>query len=160
MNIDLKRGKSNTWTNALQNRCYMCIQWTHALYSVVITNNLIHLFHKSADCVMNSRVSGQCSYTIETFYSLSETNIPSIFKKCTQASAVSYIDDFVLDKQWQLTLPSSWKTCTHLTQVLSSTLPKYIEVKITSKTHWTKKPNHGLYSMHQHRSVHVLRLYK
>jgi len=67
------------------------------------------------------------------FYSLSETNIPSIFKKCTQASAVSYIDDFVLDKQWQLTLPSSWKTCTHLTQVLASTLLKYIEVKITSK---------------------------
>jgi len=23
--------------NALQNRCYMCIQWTQVLYSVVIT---------------------------------------------------------------------------------------------------------------------------
>ena len=28
-----------TWTNALQNRCYMCIQWTRALYSVVITGH-------------------------------------------------------------------------------------------------------------------------
>ena len=26
-----------TWTNALQNRCYMCIQWTRVLYSVVVT---------------------------------------------------------------------------------------------------------------------------
>jgi len=26
-----------TWTNALQNRCYMCIQWTRVLHSVVIT---------------------------------------------------------------------------------------------------------------------------
>ena len=25
------------WTNTLQNRWYMCIQWTRALYSVVIT---------------------------------------------------------------------------------------------------------------------------
>ena len=25
------------WTNAIQNRCYMCIQWTRVLYSVVIT---------------------------------------------------------------------------------------------------------------------------
>ena len=35
-NIDMKlRYKSRT--NALQNRCYMCIQWTRVLYSVVIT---------------------------------------------------------------------------------------------------------------------------
>ena len=26
-----------TWPNILQNRCYMCIQWTRVLYSVVIT---------------------------------------------------------------------------------------------------------------------------
>ena len=26
-----------TWTNALQNRCYMCIQWTRFLYYVVLT---------------------------------------------------------------------------------------------------------------------------
>jgi len=25
------------WNNALQNRCYMCIQWTQDNYSVVIT---------------------------------------------------------------------------------------------------------------------------
>jgi len=29
--------EKNTWTNALQNRCYMCIQRTCVLYSVVIT---------------------------------------------------------------------------------------------------------------------------
>ena len=26
-----------TWTNGLQHRCYMCIQWTRVLYYVVIT---------------------------------------------------------------------------------------------------------------------------
>ena len=26
-----------TWTNTLQNRCYICIQWTCVIYSVVIT---------------------------------------------------------------------------------------------------------------------------
>ena len=34
-NIDLILG--NTWTNELQNRCYMCIQWTRYSYSGVIT---------------------------------------------------------------------------------------------------------------------------
>jgi len=24
-----------TWTNALQNSCYMCIQWTRVLYVVI-----------------------------------------------------------------------------------------------------------------------------
>ena len=28
-----------TWNNKLQNMCYMCIQWTHVLYSVVITQH-------------------------------------------------------------------------------------------------------------------------
>jgi len=40
----------------------MCIHWTRVLYSVVKA----HLFHNSIVCVMNSRVSGQCSYTIST----------------------------------------------------------------------------------------------
>jgi len=43
----------------------MCIQWTRVLYSIVITRqSIIHLFHNSTVCVMNSRVSGQCLYTI------------------------------------------------------------------------------------------------
>jgi len=25
-----------TWTNALHNRCYMCIQWTRVLYCVIL----------------------------------------------------------------------------------------------------------------------------
>ena len=28
-----------TWNNALQNRCYMCIQWTRVLYSGVLTRH-------------------------------------------------------------------------------------------------------------------------
>ena len=45
----------------------MYIQWTQDIYSVVITqcnDNLIHLFHNSTVCVINSRVSGQCLYTM------------------------------------------------------------------------------------------------
>ena len=53
-----------TWTNALQNRWYMCIQWTRVLFSVVRTRQ-----HNSIVCVMNSRVSGQCLYTIFINYS-------------------------------------------------------------------------------------------
>ena len=63
-----------TWTNVLQNRCYMCIPWTRVLYSVVITRQS-NLFRNSvdcnefrsvwpmllADCVMNSGLSNQCS---------------------------------------------------------------------------------------------------
>ena len=33
--------------------CYMCIQWTHVLYSVVIHGNLIHLFLISTVRVKN-----------------------------------------------------------------------------------------------------------
>jgi len=47
-----------------QNTYYMCKQLTRVEYSVVIARNLIHLFHNSTVCVMNSRVSGQCLYTI------------------------------------------------------------------------------------------------
>ena len=46
----------------LPNRWYICIQWTLVLYSVVITwqsNPPI----SQINTVMNSRVSGQCSYT-------------------------------------------------------------------------------------------------
>jgi len=52
-----------TRTNALPHRCYMCIQWTCVLYSVVTwqwqSNPPI-----SQVCVMNSRVSGHCLYTV------------------------------------------------------------------------------------------------
>ena len=37
MNIDLKLWNKNMDLNALQNRCYMCLQWTCVLYSIVIT---------------------------------------------------------------------------------------------------------------------------
>jgi len=43
----------------------MCVQKTWVLYSDVITRqSIIHLFHSSTVCVMNSRVSGQWLYTI------------------------------------------------------------------------------------------------
>ena len=43
----------------------MCIQWTRVVYSVVKhRHSLIHLFHNSTVRVMNSRLSGQCLYTI------------------------------------------------------------------------------------------------
>jgi len=48
----------NFMDQGLKNRCYMCTQWTRDIYSVVLTR-LIHLVHHLADCVMNSRVSGQ-----------------------------------------------------------------------------------------------------
>jgi len=38
--------------HCIKNRCYMCIQWTCVLYSVVI-----HLFYNSTVRVMSSRVS-------------------------------------------------------------------------------------------------------
>ena len=45
--------------NALQNRCYMFIQWTSILYYVVIT------WHSNPPILQfNSPVSGQCLYTI------------------------------------------------------------------------------------------------
>ena len=34
---------------------------------IYIYNNLTHLFHNSSDCVMNSRVSGQCSHAIAVY---------------------------------------------------------------------------------------------
>ena len=37
VNIDQILSNKLIWTNALQNRCYMCIQWSRVLYSVVIT---------------------------------------------------------------------------------------------------------------------------
>ena len=53
-----------TWTNALQNRCYMCIQG-HVFYTLLyLHGSLIHLFHNSKVRVINSRVSGQCLNTI------------------------------------------------------------------------------------------------
>ena len=42
----------------------MCIQRTSVLYSVVVQDSLIHLFHNATVRVMNSRVSVQCLYTI------------------------------------------------------------------------------------------------
>ena len=33
----------------------MCIQWTRVIYSVVVHDSLIHLFHNSTVRVMNSR---------------------------------------------------------------------------------------------------------
>jgi len=52
----------------------MCIQWTRVLYSVVITyDSLIHLFYSSTVCVMYSRVSGQCLYTIYDYVCLNTT---------------------------------------------------------------------------------------
>jgi len=40
----------------------MCIQWTYVIYYLVI--NVANLFNNSADKVMNSRGSGQCSNAI------------------------------------------------------------------------------------------------
>ena len=37
MNIDHKLSNKLHGPNALQNRCYMCIQWKQDTYSVVIT---------------------------------------------------------------------------------------------------------------------------
>ena len=51
-NIDLKLQNKSQWTNVLQNRCYMCLQWTRVLYSVVITrqsNPLISQFNSSCN---------------------------------------------------------------------------------------------------------------
>ena len=42
----------------------MCIHWTRVLYSVVITRQPNPTIHNSTVRVMNSRVSGQCLYTI------------------------------------------------------------------------------------------------
>ena len=46
----------------------------HELYTtmymflvIYIFNNLTYLFHNSSDCVMNSRVSGQCSHAIAVY---------------------------------------------------------------------------------------------
>ena len=54
----------NHMDNALHHMCYMCIQWTRVLYSVVITwqsNSTISQFNSPCN---DSRVSGQCLYTI------------------------------------------------------------------------------------------------
>jgi len=57
-NIDLKL------RNALKNRRHICIQWTWDIYSVVITRPSNTRVSQSADHIMNSRVHGQCLYTI------------------------------------------------------------------------------------------------
>jgi len=49
---------TSTWTNALHNRCYMCIRWTRALNSVVITWQSIPPISQLNSCVMDSRESG------------------------------------------------------------------------------------------------------
>ena len=50
----------------IQNRCNINIQWTRVLYCLVIkrNKNIIQLFHISADLVMSSRVSYQCSHAM------------------------------------------------------------------------------------------------
>ena len=58
-------------TNALQNRCYMCIQLTHVLYSLEITQQSNPPI--SPDCVMISWVSGQCLCTIAHWVNLSKS---------------------------------------------------------------------------------------
>ena len=55
--------KQITWSNALQNRCYICIQWTHVLYSVVKTwksNPPISQFKRPCNECMSVC---QCLYT-------------------------------------------------------------------------------------------------
>ena len=52
-----------TWTNALQNRCYMCIQWTSVLYFVVIT-------WQSNPPISQFNMSGQYVYTIVIYKQL------------------------------------------------------------------------------------------
>ena len=42
----------------------MCIQWTRVLCSVVITDSNPPIYNATVR-VMNSRVSGQCYYTIQ-----------------------------------------------------------------------------------------------
>jgi len=62
MNIDLKlRNKSHGPVH--YNIGDTCVYNGHG--SILYCNNsLIHLFHNSSVCVINSRVSGQCFYTI------------------------------------------------------------------------------------------------
>ena len=48
-----------------------CVYIWHVFYNLLERkkpDNLIHLFQNSAVLVMNSRVFGQCSYTIHAFY--------------------------------------------------------------------------------------------
>jgi len=43
---------------------------THLFYQLVLYENfdqILNLFHNSTVCVMNSRVSGQCLYTIPPY---------------------------------------------------------------------------------------------
>ena len=67
MNIDLKLRNKSHRHNALQNRCYICIQWTCVLYSIVITlhsNPPISQFNSPCNEFMSVC---QCLYTILLF---------------------------------------------------------------------------------------------
>ena len=63
-NIEQKLPNKFTWTNALQNRCYMCIQWTQDLYSVVITQQSNPPISQFNSLYNEFTVSGQCFHAI------------------------------------------------------------------------------------------------
>ena len=64
----LTRNYRTKWINELQYRCYMFIQMTHVLYSVVIPRQSNPPISKFSRPVMNSRVSDQCSTAIRPHY--------------------------------------------------------------------------------------------
>ena len=89
-----------SWTNAVQNGCYMCVQWTCVINSVVKHENLIQLFQKTvywiSVCLVNVLMQYMCAH-------------PSLGAYIVTSRYQSIVDAKVHTCSWFNKFVDSWK---------------------------------------------------